>query len=79
MAAACKSCHAPVIWCVTESGKAMPVDAVALVDGGNILIDYSTVPPVARVMKKGEIASGPRHVSHFGTCRFAAAHRKQPA
>ena len=27
MSAQCGSCHAPVVWAITEKGKRMPVDA----------------------------------------------------
>lgn len=74
----CRSCSAPVIWCVTpviwcvtEKGKRMPVDATPTA-AGNLRLDGST-PPVARVVGAAvdlfdDADDGTRYVSHYATC-----------
>lgn len=59
---ACRSCGAPIVWVVTESGKRMPLDAkpekrfVVDVDGKAYVRDT--------------------YVSHFAHCPNAAQHRR---
>jgi len=76
----CRSCHAPVLWVVTQAGKRMPLDA-APTDAGNV-IRYGDA---ARVLTADEVAArrsprhvdpGPLYVSHFTSCPNAAQHRK---
>lgn len=71
---ACKSCGARVIWARTEKGRSMPVDYTPLADGGNIRLDHGADAPIAVYVSGPQ--SGPRYVSHFATCKFAASHRK---
>jgi hypothetical protein len=59
----CRSCHAPVFWVLTETGKRMPLDADPVSGGKMILYDNNTR---ARVAKNGE--PGPRYMPHFATC-----------
>lgn len=61
----CRSCHAPIYWVRTTSGKHMPVDCD--VEGGR--------RPFVPVPGDGEPQAG-LGVSHFATCSNAAQHRK---
>ena len=72
----CSSCGASIIWCKTESGKAMPLDAEPVPDG-NIQLDSQGQ---ATYMKKGDDErwhNVVRFKSHFATCPNAATHRKK--
>lgn len=72
----CRSCKAPVIWCITPRGKRMPVDAVP-VSNGNVVVDLMRSPPLAQVQAGG--AQRPNaagsYTSHFATCPQAARWR----
>ena len=88
----CRSCGAEITWCVTESGKKMPVDRNP-VPGGNIrLIQHDpNHPPLALYDAKKELAGAAlqlpldeedeakplAYVSHFSTCPEARNWRKQ--
>ena len=71
----CTSCHAPVIWGTTASGKPLPIDPDP-VEAGNLAVR----PPGAQVryLKLSDtIEPGEwRAVSHFATCPNASLHRK---
>ena len=71
----CKACNAEIVWCQTESGGRMPVDAEPA-GGGNIEIRGLT----AIVLNKSQrsMADGivPLHKSHFATCPSASRFRK---
>ncbi len=68
----CRSCGAAILWCKTEKGKAMPVDAEPS-ENGNVML----VGDVAKYVKPGETLPGiALHLSHFATCPNAAHHRK---
>jgi hypothetical protein len=77
---ACRSCGAPVIWALSERGRAIPVDAQSCI-GGNITLKYppihetdgGAVEPRAVV---GTPGSG-NYVSHFATCPDRAKWRKR--
>lgn len=77
MAAACKSCHARVIWVKTSKGKAMPIDAVP-VENGNIVLEVKieTGEPIALYVDRKYGGAGPFYTSHFATCPNAAHHRR---
>lgn len=67
--AACRSCGAPIIWCLSGNGKTMPVDAVPTGEGNvRILADEKTVRAI--------VGPGGNRLSHFATCPNAAQHRK---
>lgn len=68
----CRSCHAPILWAITDNGRRMPVD-VGQVDGGNVLLTQGPDGGhLATVIK----ADGRRAwTSHFATCPQAAWHR----
>lgn len=80
---ACRSCHASVLWAVTEAGKRIPLDPTPIT-GGNVILtgeqDPETGSPIVRVvgstMELGEDPARARYVSHFVTCPNADAHRR---
>lgn len=69
----CRSCNAAIWWVVTSANKRMPLDRGPVPDG-NVVIDEDGR---AVYLTKGAEAPGPRYVSHFATCPFAASHRKR--
>jgi hypothetical protein len=73
----CRSCPAPVYWCVTGTGTPMPVD-VEPVANGNIQLSWNGERILA-VYLTGDLAAvpGPKRVSHFATCKDAKAWRKR--
>jgi hypothetical protein len=79
----CKSCRRPVIWCLTESGRLMPVDADRS-HTGNLLVFELLSPPdkpyprvkVAQDVEREYFAQWDLWVSHFATCPKAAQHRR---
>ena len=74
----CRSCGAPIVWCVTTAGKRMPVDSDP-VENGNLVIVPQEGPwrePLVRVLAKDEVVTEDRFVSHFVSCPNAKAHRK---
>jgi hypothetical protein len=75
----CRSCGAEIIWCVTESGKRMPVDAQTSVDGNIILeLKPGNAPPTALVRTADQLTGHTlRHKSHFATCKQADKWRRK--
>lgn len=69
----CRSCGAEIIWCVTESGKRIPVDRAPSKIGNLELVDQGNDPPLA---KTASAEAKWKFVSHFATCPHAAKHRK---
>lgn len=70
----CKGCGAEVIWCKTERGGNMPVDAYP-VPHGNLLVEEHAEGLSCRVVDAHEEPAGagngepqPRYVSHFANC-----------
>lgn len=76
----CKSCHASIVWCETEAGKRMPLDAEPSLSGNTIVLGLGpdARTPRVRVLSAIELpaSSGPRYTSHFATCPQAAEHRR---
>lgn len=85
---ACSSCRRPILWCVTEGGKRMPIDPEPHADGnvvktGATDLVYGKPVPVVRVLDDATmtlfdtVPAGvePRFVSHFATCPDADKHR----
>lgn len=78
--AQCGSCHAPIIWAVTDRDRKMPVDAAPVDDGDIHLTDrthlglepLAVVLPVAKRFGKREL-----RMSHFATCPQARAWRRR--
>jgi len=77
----CRSCRAPVRWCITAAtGKRMPVDPDPVPDG-NIFVHHieGGTPIIEVTLSHDEV---PRsvpftYVSHFVTCPAADSWRKQ--
>lgn len=68
----CASCKAPIRWCRTPKGKAMPVDAEPT-EGGNLFIDDENV---CRQLPTPAPEGVKTYKSHFATCPGAGSHRK---
>jgi hypothetical protein len=72
----CKSCRAPILWTVTESGKRMPLDFAPSADG-TVAISVGEHEGRrawrSRIAELGEAVV--RRKSHFATCPNAATHR----
>lgn len=75
---ACNSCHAPVIWAETRTGKRMPVDTRPHPDGNVRIVAHPSGVQMAEVLGPLEVAAAeqPLHRSHFATCPNAAQHRR---
>lgn len=77
--ARCRSCQATVEWCITESGKTMPVNRAPdpkgnLIKTGNVV---DGKPEVHAISSRDELTGHEtRYVSHFATCKNASLHRK---
>lgn len=67
----CRSCHAPIIWAKTKTGKRIPLDPKPVIGGNLVLIDgvVGVTPPSHNVE---------RYTSHFATCPNADEHRSKP-
>ena len=66
----CRSCHASIVWCVSEKGNFMPIDKDPVV-GGNIRMIHNPIPN-ARVQPDidlfDEHDDGMRYLPHHMTC-----------
>lgn len=69
----CKSCNAPILFALSEQGKAMPFDREPLLTGGAYAIGEDGV---ARFVSAAARAGRALYVSHFATCAHADSHRK---
>jgi hypothetical protein len=85
---ACRSCHAPIVWARTTTGKSIPVDAEDMggwtsptrFDDGNLRPTGERVPSkggattmVVEVVTPG---SGRFYRSHFASCPDALSWRR---
>lgn len=70
----CRSCHGPIVWCLTERGKRMPVDAVPVESGTFVKVATQDGSPV---MSARHAPEGARYTSHFATCPDAADWRRR--
>lgn len=83
----CKSCSGPVIWAVTATRRAMPVDAEPS-PGGNVALNkrglngqarpFAYVVPVLNLQAARDEGT-PLRTSHFVTCPDAPSWRKPKA
>ncbi len=72
----CLSCHAPIVWALTASGKRLPVDPDPVAEG-NLAIGPEDPPRVRYLSKSDTVCTSEwRGVSHFATCPDAKLHRK---
>ena len=69
--ATCKSCGARVMWCVTTTGKRMPVDARES-PRGNLTL---ALQPDGELLARYTYPGTGTHTSHFATCPHADQHR----
>jgi hypothetical protein len=78
-----------MLWCVSINGRPQPIDKTPG-PSGNIYLDESTEPPVARVLPKDVLEAWKKaaeekktplrlYTSHHGTCPRAADFRKKSA
>ena len=78
----CSSCHAPIIWAVTEAtGRNIPINANPDHVNGNVELMPPPAEglhmPIARVHAQPPmLPEYPLHTSHFATCLYADRHRK---
>lgn len=78
---ACRSCGAPIEWCVTTKGRNMPLDPEPR-DDGNLVKDGATLwrggetVAIVRFVATDIEVMDDRYVSHFVTCPHAKEHRK---
>lgn len=75
----CRSCHAPVTWAETRTGKTMPVDPDPHPAGNVQLFQHPSGAQMADVLGPLEVAANgdrPLHRSHFATCPNADQHRR---
>lgn len=65
----CRDCDAPIVWCVTEAGKRMPVDAKPVRKVMVLKVNPKNPggPPLAKFVDQYE--------SHFAHCSAAAERR----
>lgn len=77
--AACRSCHAPIIWATSKGGTAMPVDAEPVADGNVELTAQpgQWVGPVAVVLTAPSLFGLPLRKAHFTTCPEADTWRRK--
>lgn len=75
----CGSCGASIIWAVTSSGKAHPLDAVPAPDGTAALFPGPGSGKLLVLFGKAARAAAERFKSHFATCPNAEAHRRPRA
>jgi hypothetical protein len=66
----CRDCDAPIVWCLTEAGKRMPVNAKPVRKVTVLVRDpQGGSTPISK--------SRDHYVSHFATCPNAQQHRKR--
>jgi hypothetical protein len=71
----CRSCKAPVIWAITESGKWMPLDAQSSLSGEWRL--FGDTPRAVHVpQERREELAGQLYVAHWATCPNAEDYRR---
>lgn len=79
----CKSpaCGAPIVWCRTDHGKKMPVDADPLVakggERGFVLDEDDPEQPVAHYVKAAQPGQA-LYQAHWATCPSQRDFRRQP-
>lgn len=78
MSEVCRSCKAPIRWCVTAGGAVMPVDLEPAANG-NLRLERkpADLPRVVVVPAGYRVDGEPLYLSHFATCEFAAEHRRR--
>ena len=72
----CKSCQAPVIWCVTARGKRMPVDAEPVIVPQGFRLHEARPDVVVATYTGAPVPDERLYVSHFSSCPDAAVFRR---
>jgi hypothetical protein len=73
---ACRSCSAPIVWCVSERGARAPMNAEPSPDGTFALREEGSVV-IATFVRSEHVGPGrPLHTSHFAVCPDKARWRK---
>jgi hypothetical protein len=67
----CRSCNAPIIWCKTKNGRAIPLDSEET-GSGSFFLDENTM---TAFYGRGARTKG--YVSHFATCPQHEQWRKE--
>lgn len=76
--ATCRSCHAEIVWAMTEAGRRIPIDAEPQTDGTIRLVDRSYEGRMERFAQiAGKSTTEVRYVTHYATCPDAADWRKR--
>ncbi len=78
----CRSCGSPIVWVKTKAGKNMPCNSAIVnykkdPEGKEKIVTPSGEVVTGRVVSDPADADGNGYISHFATCKFAAAHRKK--
>lgn len=78
----CRSCRKPIYWCLTDKGKAMPVDPFPDHERGNVSIYPEAGKMRAVVVPKAKAtamraANQNLHLPHFVTCPNAREWRNR--
>ena len=74
----CTGCGADIIWCVTERGKAMPVDAEPVPDGNvELRPDGDKTWAIVHGAGNRPLGVDALHLSHFVTCPKADQFRRR--
>lgn len=77
----CRSCDAEVVWCLTVSGKRMPVNKRIDSNGNLYMLGGSPVVVVSTTSALGRAIfdfapEKKTYTSHFATCPNAEKHRR---
>lgn len=77
----CRSCGAPIAWCVTESDKRIPLDTEPVPDGNLVVVaQFGNAPGLALSYDPEKHDGGwARWKAHFATCPNADEHRRPRA
>lgn len=70
----CRTCDAQIVWAVSTSDRAIPMDAAPAEDGQFVIVEGVARPP-----ELWDPPDLPRYRSHFVTCPDADRHRKVKA
>jgi hypothetical protein len=71
----CKTCGEQIIWCRTETGKRMPLDANPTAEGNLTLNTGELLPTASSVGRTGHKPGQLLYKSHFASCKQAMVHR----
>lgn len=76
--ARCRSCSAPIFWCVTVNGKRIPIDREPAEDG-NVTIERQKTGDLLATVHAASFppVGAKRWRSHFSSCPQAAQHRRR--